>query len=70
MIDVEELIKKCMDSGWFRTEEAARRYVMANCIPKPEPEYPQEEIFINEQKEEPVNESSGNRFHPSSLDEI
>ena len=45
MIDIEELVKKCMDSGWFKTEENARRYVMQNCIPKPEPEYPQEEVF-------------------------
>lgn len=45
MIDIEELVKQCMDSGWFKTEENARRYVMQNCIPKSEPEYPQEDVF-------------------------
>ena len=27
----EELIKQCMDSGWFTSEENARRYVEQYC---------------------------------------
>lgn len=30
----EELIKQCMDSGWFTSEENARRYVERYCKPK------------------------------------
>ena len=30
----EELIKQCMDSGWFASEENARRYVEQYCKPK------------------------------------
>ena len=30
----EELIKQCMDSGWFTSEENARRYVEQYCKPK------------------------------------
>lgn len=30
----EQLIKQCMDSGWFTSEENARRYVERYCMPK------------------------------------
>lgn len=30
----EELIKQCMDSGWFTSEESACRYVEQYCKPK------------------------------------
>ena len=52
MIDVNELIKQCMDSGWFKNEESARQYVLTYCIPKPEPEYPQEDVFESNNKAE------------------
>ena len=29
---IETLIKQCMDTGWFKSEEAARNYVMKYCI--------------------------------------
>lgn len=34
MTVIETLIKQCMNSGFFKSEEAARRYVMENCIAK------------------------------------
>ena len=30
----DELLKQCMDSGWFTSEENARRYVERYCMPK------------------------------------
>lgn len=30
----DELVKQCMDSGWFTSEENARRYVERSCTPK------------------------------------
>lgn len=30
----DELVKQCMDSGWFTSEENARRYVERYCMPK------------------------------------
>lgn len=30
----EDLIKQCMDSGWFTSEENAHRYVERYCMPK------------------------------------
>lgn len=59
MINIEELVKQCMDSGWFKSEEAARRYVIQNCIPKPEPEYPQEDVFESNNKEETLYGTEG-----------
>ena len=34
MEKLDELVKQCMDSGWFTSEENARRYVERYCIPK------------------------------------
>ena len=59
MFDIEELVKQCMDSGWFKTEENARRYVMQNCIPKPEPEYPQEDVFESSDEKERLYGTEG-----------
>lgn len=32
--EFERLVKQCMDSGWFTSEENARRYVERYCMPK------------------------------------
>ena len=34
MSEIETLIKQCMDTGWFKSEETARNYVMKYCIAK------------------------------------
>lgn len=36
-MDIEELVKQCLDSGWFQSEEKAREYVMTWCVPKTQP---------------------------------
>lgn len=33
------LVEQCMKSGFFRTREAAEKYVLENCMPKPEPKF-------------------------------
>lgn len=50
------LVEQCMKSGFFKTKEAAEKYVLENCMPKPEPEFKEgEEVFKNETVEEVVS---------------
>ena len=50
------LVEQCMKSGFFRTREAAEKYVLENCMPKPEPKFEEgEEVFENKTVEEVVS---------------
>lgn len=58
----EELIKQCMDSGWFSSEENARRYVEQYCMPKKVKDIVEEwnlesDVFNKEVKDEATIES-------------
>lgn len=51
------LVDQCMNSGFFKTREAAERYVLEYCMPKPEPVFePGEEVFdVSEPEQEVVS---------------
>lgn len=58
----EELIKQCVDSGWFTSEENARRYVEQYCMPKKVKDIVEEwnlesDVFNKEVKDEATIES-------------
>lgn len=64
--EFERLVKQCMDSGWFTSEENARRYVERYCMPKKVEDVVEQwnlesDVFDNskEGNKEPEEKSSG-----------
>lgn len=58
-LEFNALVDQCMNSGFFKTREAAERYVLQNCMPKEEIIYSNgEDVFTDEE----VLESKYNKW--------